>query len=147
MATDQLKDAWEQLEKLSPEKQNMIAEQILEAIEEAKWDETFASPESQAYAKKRREEVTEQYRAGKTKKTFQEKVLQNSFNDDFEGFYHNLPPSVQRQADKAFAGIQEILSTRKWNAIWKNPEAIALAKKLAEESREDEVEDGGFDCL
>jgi hypothetical protein len=43
--------------------------------------------------------------------------------------------------------IEEILSTRKWNAIWKNPEAIELAKKLAEESREDEVEDGGFDCL
>ena len=43
--------------------------------------------------------------------------------------------------------IEEILSTRKWNAIWKNPEAIALAQKLAEESRGDEVEDGGFDCL
>ena len=68
MATDHLKEAWEQLEKLSPEKQNMIAEQILEAIEEAKWDETFASLESQAYAKQRRKEVTEQYRAGKTKK-------------------------------------------------------------------------------
>ncbi len=79
MATDQLKDAWEQLEKLSPEKQNMITEQILEAIEEAKWDETFASPESQAYAKKRREEVTEQYRAGKTKKNVPGKSLAELF--------------------------------------------------------------------
>lgn len=75
MAIDQLKELWQQLEKLSPEKQNMIAEQILEAIEEAKWDETFASPESQVYAKKRREEVTEQYRAGKTKKYVPEKSL------------------------------------------------------------------------
>ena len=44
----------------------------------------------------------------------------------------------------AHVRIQEILSTRKWNAIWKNSEAIAPAKKLAEESREDEVEDGGL---
>lgn len=49
--------------------------------------------------------------------------------------------------EAAYRRIEEILSTRKWNAIWKNPQAIALAKKLAEESREDEVEDGGFDCL
>jgi hypothetical protein len=68
MATDQLKDAWEQLEKLSPEKQNVIAEQILEAIEEAKWDETFASPEAQAYAAKERKEVIAEHLAGKTKK-------------------------------------------------------------------------------
>jgi hypothetical protein len=49
--------------------------------------------------------------------------------------------------EAAHKRIEEILSTRKWDAIWKKPEAIALARKLAEESREDELEEGGFDCL
>jgi predicted nucleic acid-binding protein len=48
--------------------------------------------------------------------------------------------------EKAYKRIEEILSTRKWEAIWKRPEAIAMARKLAEESRDDEVE-YGFDSL
>jgi len=48
---------------------------------------------------------------------------------------------------KAYKRIEQILDTRKWDAIWKRPEAIALAKKLAEEAEEDELEDSGFDCL
>ena len=49
--------------------------------------------------------------------------------------------------EAAHKRIEEILSTRKWDAIWKMPEAIELARKLAEESRGDELEEGGFDCL
>jgi len=33
--------------------------------------------------------------------------LQNSFNDDFGGFYQKLPPSVQKQADKAFERFEQ----------------------------------------
>jgi hypothetical protein len=43
--------------------------------------------------------------------------------------------------------IERLLDKRKWDDIWQRPEAIALARRLAEESREDELEDGGFDCL
>ena len=49
--------------------------------------------------------------------------------------------------EAAHKRIEEILSKRKWDAIWKKPEALALAKKLAEESRSDDIEEGGFDCL
>jgi len=79
MATDQLKAALEEAEKLSPEDQNLIAEQILETIEEAKWDETLASPESQAYAEKRRKEVVAEHLAGKTKEYIPGKSLAELF--------------------------------------------------------------------
>ena len=34
----------------------------------------------------------------------------------------------------AYKQIEHILDTRKWDAIWKRPEAIATAKRLAEEA-------------
>ena len=74
MATEQLRQAWEQAEKLSLKDQDMVAKQILEAIERIRADE-------------------------------------------------------------------------EWNAIWKNPKAIQVARRLAEEAREGEIEEGGFDDL
>jgi hypothetical protein len=47
----------------------------------------------------------------------------------------------------AYKRIEQILDTRAWEAIWKNPKALLAAQKLEEESRDDEVEDGGFDNL
>jgi len=53
MAIDQLKDAWERAEKLSPKNQSMLAKDILEKITAMEWDEkwaaTLASHESIAY--------------------------------------------------------------------------------------------------
>ena len=43
--------------------------------------------------------------------------------------------------------ILDMLDEMEWDAIWKKPEARALARKLADEAQEDEVEDGGFDGL
>jgi len=41
--------------------------------------------------------------------------------------------------EAAHKRIEEILSTRKSDAIWEKPEAIVMAQKLAEESREDDA--------
>lgn len=49
--------------------------------------------------------------------------------------------------EAAHRRIEEIISTRKWDEIWKNPKAIEAAQKLAEESRSDEIEGEGFDDL
>jgi len=74
MATQELRQAWERAEKLSLKDQDMVAKQILEAIERIEADE-------------------------------------------------------------------------EWDAIWKKPKAIQLARKLAKEAREGEIEEGGFDDL
>jgi hypothetical protein len=74
MATEQLRQSWERAEKLSLKDQDMVAKQILEAIERIEADE-------------------------------------------------------------------------EWNAIWENPKAIQVARRLAKEAREGEIEEGGFDDL
>jgi hypothetical protein len=43
--------------------------------------------------------------------------------------------------------LQDRLDDMEWNAIWKKQGAGELAKKLADEAREDETEEGGFDGL
>ena len=48
---------------------------------------------------------------------------------------------------RAHERIEQILDTRAWEAIWKNPKAIEAAQKLADESRNDEIEGDGFDDL
>src|SRR5260370_17245393 len=48
MATNQLKAAYEAAEKLPLKYQDLIAEKILEEIEEAEWDEWLAQPETNA---------------------------------------------------------------------------------------------------
>jgi hypothetical protein len=72
MATDQLREALEQAqkraEKLSPDRQDNIAREILQKIEAAewdeKWDETLASPESHAYQERVRAKLEEDIATG-----------------------------------------------------------------------------------
>jgi hypothetical protein len=59
MITDELKAAWERMEKLNPKSQNMIAKKILREIEEAEWYETLTSPESLAYNEQVLKEIEE----------------------------------------------------------------------------------------
>ena len=63
---------------------------------------------------------------------------------------NHIVEEVEQLSDEdleaAYKRIEEIRSTRKWDAIWKRPEAIAMARKLAEKSRDDDVE-YGFDSL
>ena len=78
MATD-YKAIYEQAQKLPLKYQDAIVEKILETIEEAQWDETLASPESQAYAEKRRKEVIAEHLAGKTKEYIPGKSIAELF--------------------------------------------------------------------
>jgi hypothetical protein len=72
MATDQLREALEQAqkraEKLSPDRQDNIAREILQKIEAAewdeKWDETLASPESHVYQEHVRAKLEEDIATG-----------------------------------------------------------------------------------
>ena len=64
MVTEQLKQAYEAAQKLSPKDQDMLAKKILEEIEEQEWDELVASPESKAFLKKLTEETKAQIEAG-----------------------------------------------------------------------------------
>lgn len=79
MATDRLKAALEQVENLSPERQNMIAEQILETIEDQEWDEWFVQPEISQMMDELEEKAKEQHLAGKTKKYIPGKSLAELF--------------------------------------------------------------------
>ncbi|HWS83118.1 MAG TPA: hypothetical protein VN207_02545 [Ktedonobacteraceae bacterium] len=81
MATDQLKHAYEAAEKLSLKDQDMIAEKILEEIEDLKWDETLASPESQAYMEKMAAEIKTDIAAGRIIKYVPGKSLAELFQD------------------------------------------------------------------
>jgi len=68
MATEQLKAAYEAAQKLSLKDQDMLAEHILERIEEMgcdeKWDELLASPESVADMEKMKAEIQASREAG-----------------------------------------------------------------------------------
>ena len=79
MATDQLKAALEQVENLSPERQNMIAEQILETIEDQEWDEWLAQSEISQMMDELEEKAKAQHLAGKTKKYIPGKSLAELF--------------------------------------------------------------------
>jgi hypothetical protein len=82
MATDQLKRAYEAAEKLSLKDQDMIAEKILEEIEDLKWDETLASPESDAYLAKLEEELEADIAAGRIIKYIPGKSLAELFQQE-----------------------------------------------------------------
>ena len=68
MASDQLKAAYEAAEKLSLKDQDMLAQHILERIEEMewdeKWDELLASPESVADMEKMTAKIQASRKAG-----------------------------------------------------------------------------------
>ena len=68
MASEQLKAAYEAAEKLSLKDQDMLAQHILERIEEMewdeKWDELLASPESVADMEKMKEKIRASREAG-----------------------------------------------------------------------------------
>lgn len=67
MATDQLKAAWERVEKLSLKNQDMIAKKILREIEEAEWDEILTSPKSLADSERVRAEIEKDIVTGNVK--------------------------------------------------------------------------------
>jgi len=52
MATDELKEILERMEKLSLKNRDMIAKEILKRIKDAEWEETLTSPESLADSEK-----------------------------------------------------------------------------------------------
>jgi hypothetical protein len=78
MTTD-YEAAYEAAQKLPLKYQDAIVENILETIEESQWDETLTSPESQAYAEKRRKEVIKEHLSGKTKKYIPGKSIAELF--------------------------------------------------------------------
>jgi hypothetical protein len=79
MAINQLTAAYEAAQKLPLKYQDIIAEKILEEIEEAQWDEWLAQPEISEMMDELEAKAKAQHLAGKTKNTFQEKALQNFF--------------------------------------------------------------------
>jgi hypothetical protein len=86
MATDELKAAYEKAEKLSLKDQGMLAKKILEEIEamewDEKWDETLATPESQAYSEKRKKEIIAEHLAGRTIEYVPGKSLEELFRQE-----------------------------------------------------------------
>ena len=62
-----LQEAFERAATLPDEDQDRLARVLLEEIEsDRRWDELFASPESQAFFEKIADEVREDIRAGRT---------------------------------------------------------------------------------
>jgi hypothetical protein len=84
MITDQLKTALNNAEKLSIKHQDMLAKQILETIEEMewdeKWDETLATPESDAYLAKLEEEARVAFAEGRVIEYIPGKSLEELFH-------------------------------------------------------------------
>ena len=79
MATNQLRHAYEQAEKLSLKYQDMIADKILEEIEEARWEKWLSLPETDAYFDKLEEELKADIRAGRIVKHIPGKSLAELF--------------------------------------------------------------------
>ncbi len=71
MATDELKEILERMEKLSSKNQSMLAKDILAKITamewDEKWDETLASPESHAYQERVYTKLQEDIATGNVK--------------------------------------------------------------------------------
>jgi hypothetical protein len=67
MTTKLLDTLFEKVSAMDPEVQDQLAKQWLEELEdEAKWDETFASPKSQQLLEKLAKKALEDHREGKT---------------------------------------------------------------------------------
>ncbi len=79
MAINQLKAAYEAAEKLPLKYQDLIAEKILEEIEEAQWDEWLAQPEISKMMDELEAKAKAQHLAGKTKKYIPGKSLAELF--------------------------------------------------------------------
>jgi hypothetical protein len=79
MAVDQLNHIIEEVEQLSDEDLQAAHERILDILDDRKWDKLLNSPESIAYAEKRREEVIAEHLAGKTKKYIPGKSIADLF--------------------------------------------------------------------
>lgn len=79
MAIDPLKLAFEEAQKLPIKYQTMIAEKILEAIEDAEWDERLARPDVTAMLDASAEDAKAEHLAGKTIKYVQGKSLAELF--------------------------------------------------------------------
>jgi hypothetical protein len=65
--TQVLQQALESLNTLPEAQQNEIAQRLLEEIEEAKWQASFARPESKDFLQTMAEKVRSERRAGQTK--------------------------------------------------------------------------------
>jgi len=79
MAIDPLKAAFEEAQKLPLKYQTMIAEKVLEAIEDAEWDEWLAQPEISQMMDELEAKAKAQHLAGKTKKYIPGKSLAELF--------------------------------------------------------------------
>ncbi len=79
MATNRLRRAYEQAEKLPLKYQDMIAEKILEEIEEAQWEEWLLQPETDAYLDKLEEDLKADIKTGRIVKHIPGKSLAELF--------------------------------------------------------------------
>jgi len=79
MATNQLRHAYEQAEKLPLKYQDMIAEKILEEIEEAQWEEWLALPKTDVYPDTLEENLKADIKAGRIVKHIPGKSLAELF--------------------------------------------------------------------
>jgi hypothetical protein len=67
MATDELKEILERMEKLSLKNRDMIAKEILKRIKDAEWEETLTSPESLADSERMRAKIEADIASGNIK--------------------------------------------------------------------------------
>ena len=79
MAIDPLKAAFEEAQKLPLKYQTMIAEKVLEAIEDAEWDERLACPDVIEMLDASAKEAKAEHLAGKTIKYVPWKSLAELF--------------------------------------------------------------------
>jgi len=79
MATNQLRHAYEQAEKLPLKYQDMIAEKILEEIEEARWEEWLSQPKTDAYLDRLEEDLKADIKAGRIVEHIPGKSLEELF--------------------------------------------------------------------
>ena len=79
MATNRLRHAYEQAEKLPLKYQDMIAEKILEEIEGARWEEWLSFPKTDVYLDKLEKELKDDIKAGRVVKYIPGKSLAELF--------------------------------------------------------------------
>lgn len=65
--TQLLEKAFKEVQELSDDEQNAIAERILLELDEQRWTELFATPESQAWLEEMGAKALAEHRAGKTR--------------------------------------------------------------------------------
>jgi hypothetical protein len=65
--TQLLEKAFQEVQQLSDEEQNTIAERILLELDEQRWTELFATPESEAWLEEMGAQALAEHKAGKTR--------------------------------------------------------------------------------